>query len=55
MSISLNTVEDLQEHLLGVFERSAHHAGEVNEVLLTLIGAMLWRKSPGDVLKVNTK
>ncbi len=55
MSISLNLVEDMQEHLMGVFERSAHRAGEVNEVLLPLIGAMLWRKNPGDPLKVNTK
>lgn len=55
MSVSLNLVEDMQEHLMGVFERSAHHAGEVNEVLLSLIGAMLWRKNPGDSLKVNTK
>lgn len=55
MSIPLPQVQDLQEHLLGVFERSAHHAGEVNEVLLSLIGAMLWRKNPQDVIKVNTK
>jgi hypothetical protein len=55
MSISLNLVEDMQEHLMVVFERSAHHAGEVNEVMLSLIGAMLWRKNPGDPLKVNTK
>ena len=55
MSISLVNVEDLQEHLLGVFERSAHHAGEVNEVLLTLSGAILWRKNPKDAVKVNTK
>jgi hypothetical protein len=55
MPISLTTVDDLQEHLLGVFERSAHHAGEVNEVLLALSGAILWRKRPGDPVKVNTK
>jgi len=55
MPISLTSVDDLQEHLLGVFERSAHHAGEVNEVLLALSGAILWRKRPGDPVKVNTK
>jgi Integron cassette protein VCH_CASS1 chain len=55
MSISLSQVQDLQEHLLGVFERSAHHAGEVNEVLLSLCGALLWRKNPAEPFKVNTK
>lgn len=55
MAISLNTVDELQEHLLGVFERSAHHAGEVDQVLLSLIGGLLWRKKPGDPVKVNTK
>lgn len=55
MTISLTTADDLQEHFLGVLGRSAHHAGEVNEVLLTLAGAMLWRKRPGDPIRVNTK
>ncbi len=55
MPISLTQVDALQEHLLGVFERSAHHAGEVNEVLLALSGAILWRKNPKDPIKVNTK
>lgn len=55
MTISLNTVDELQDHLLGVFERSAHHAGEVDQVLLSLIGGIMWRKKPGDPIKVNTK
>ncbi|MGM9491903.1 hypothetical protein [Ideonella sp. YS5] len=55
MPISLVNVDDLQEHLFGVLRRSDHHAGDVNEVLLTLSGAILWRKSPQDPVKVNTK
>lgn len=55
MPISLVNVDDLQEHLLGVLRRSDHHAGDVNEVLLTIAGAILWRKSPQDPVKVNTK
>src|SRR5690242_16325030 len=43
MPISLLNVDDLQEHLFGVLRRSDHHAGDVNEVLLTLSGAILWR------------
>ena len=55
MAIPLTQVQDLKEHLLGVFERSAHHAGEVTEVVLTLYGAILWRMNPSDPIKVNTK
>lgn len=55
MPISLVNVDDLQAHLLGVLHRSDHHAGDVNEVLLTIAGAILWRKSPKDPVKVNTK
>lgn len=55
MAIALKSVDDLQEHLLGVFQRSAHHAGEVNQVLLTIAGGILWRKNPGDAVKVNDK
>jgi len=55
MPISLMNVDDLQEHLLGVLRRSDHHAGEVNEVLLTISGAILWRKNPQEPVKVNTK
>jgi Integron cassette protein VCH_CASS1 chain len=55
MPISLVNVDELQEHLLGVLRRSDHHAGDVNEVLLTISGAILWRKNPSDPVKVNTK
>ncbi|MEK8034385.1 hypothetical protein AACH06_26455 [Ideonella sp. DXS29W] len=55
MAIPLKSVDDLQEHLLGVFQRSDHHAGEVNEVLLAIAGGILWRKNPGDHVRVNEK
>lgn len=55
MAIPLTQVQDLKEHVLGVFERSAHHAGEVTEVVLTLYGAILWRMNPNEPIKVNTK
>ena len=55
MSMSLNQIQELQTVVQGILERSARHAGQVNEVLLSLIGAMLWRKNPQDVIKVNTK
>ena len=55
MGIALNDVDDLQEHLLGVLRRSQHHAGEVNEVLLAIVGGILWRKTPGTPVKANEK
>lgn len=55
MGIALRSVDDLQGHLLSVFERSDHHAGEVNEVLLAITGGILWRKNPGDHVRVNER
>ena len=55
MGIALRSVDDLQAHLLSVFERSDHHAGEVNEVLLAITGGILWRKNPGDHVRVNER
>ncbi|HEX5682527.1 MAG TPA: hypothetical protein VFY73_00720 [Ideonella sp.] len=55
MAIALKSVDDLQEHLLGVFERSDHHAGEVNEVLLAIAGGILWRKNAGAHVRVSEK
>ncbi|WP_374565152.1 hypothetical protein [Ideonella sp.] len=55
MAIALKSVDELQEHLLGVFERSDHHAGEVNEVLLAIAGGILWRKNAGAHVRVSEK
>ena len=55
MAIALKSVDELQEHLLGVFERSDHHAGEVNEVLLAIAGGILWRKNAGAPVRVSEK
>src|SRR5262245_46639901 len=55
MGIALRSVDDLQAHLLSVFERSDHHAGEVNEVLLAITGGILWQKNPGDHVRVNER
>jgi hypothetical protein len=42
MAISINSIEKLQQYLIGVLGRSNHHAGDVNEVSLSLLGAIIW-------------
>jgi hypothetical protein len=55
MAIALKSVDALQEHLRGVLEHADRHAGGVNEVLLAVIGGVLWRKNPGEPLRVGDK
>ncbi len=43
MAISINSIEILQTYLNGVMSRSEHHAGNVEGVSLTLLGAVMWR------------
>jgi integron cassette protein len=45
-------VETLQTYIRGVMDRAAHHAGNVDDVCLTLAGALVWRKDPGTDLQV---
>lgn len=44
MSITVDDVSRLEEYLKGVMDRAGHHASNVNEVVMTLMGAVLWRK-----------
>lgn len=55
MAIALKSVDALQEHLRGVLEHADRHAGGVNEVLLAVIGGVLWRKNPGEPVRVGDK
>jgi hypothetical protein len=43
------TTDVLQQYLLGVVARADHHADNVNEVVLSLAGAIIWRKGPDDL------
>ncbi len=38
-------IEILQQYLEGVMGRSGHHADEVREIVLALVGAVIWKKN----------
>lgn len=60
--ILIQSINALNEYLNGVMNRANHHAKNVNEVALTIAGAIVWRatediqvrsnnsRSPGNVL-----
>ncbi|MGL5891122.1 MAG: hypothetical protein ACRC3B_14630 [Bacteroidia bacterium] len=43
MAIHIDSINILQLYLRGVLDRADHHAGSVQGVALTLIGAILWK------------
>ncbi|MEX1039318.1 MAG: hypothetical protein WDZ51_01725 [Pirellulaceae bacterium] len=45
---AVTQVDVLQQYVTGVMDRADHHAGSVNEVCLTIAGALIWRKN-GDI------
>src|SRR4051794_41558130 len=50
MSVPVNTLDKLQQYLAPVMTgRAGPYAGEVGPAVLTLVGAILWRKDPGPV------
>jgi hypothetical protein len=44
MAQAVTDVGTLQQYMSGVLDRADHHAQNVNEVVLTLAGAIVWRK-----------
>ena len=48
MPLTVSSVEDLQTYIRGVLGRAEHHAHNVDEVILTIAGAVLWR-AEGDL------
>lgn len=48
MAISIDSIETLQNYLIGVLGRAEHHAGQVEGVALALLGAVVWR-STGEI------
>jgi hypothetical protein len=50
MSVPVDTLDEFRRHLAPVMTgRADPRAGEVGPAVLTLIGAVLWRKDPGPV------
>ena len=43
MALVIQTLASFKEYLNGVMLRADHHGENVNEIILTLVGAVLWR------------
>ena len=49
MPAPLRDIDVLQEYLRGVMEKADHHAQNVDQIALALIGAVVWRKDAADI------
>jgi len=45
MALTVETIDTWREYLQGVMNRADHHAQNVNEFALALIGAIIWRST----------
>lgn len=52
MALTVTEVEELRAYINGVMGRADHHAGEVKDIVLALVGAILWRKDGDEPIKV---
>jgi len=43
MALTITTLNLLNEYINGVMNRANHHGQNVNEIVLTLAGAVIWR------------
>jgi hypothetical protein len=43
MALTITTLNLLNQYINGVMERADHHGQTVNEIVLTLVGAVIWR------------
>jgi hypothetical protein len=43
MALTITTLTLLNEYINGVMDRADHHGQNVNEIVLTLAGAVIWR------------
>lgn len=57
MPTSVADIDRLQEYLEGVMARADHHANNVSEIALAIVGAIIWRKdaAPIQVMDHNGK
>lgn len=49
MAITVQTLETLHQYICGVMDRADHHAPNVDEISLALIGAVVWKITDADV------
>lgn len=46
MPTHVTDIDILKDYIGGVMDRADHHAKNVNEVTLALVGAIVWKKDP---------
>lgn len=40
---TINNIDLLRDYLIGVLDRANHHAHNVNEIALAIVGGIIWR------------
>lgn len=51
MAVPIRTVDDLGNYLNGMLANADHHAYNIEEVVLKLVGAVVMLKDPGTVME----
>ena len=49
MSVSVNSLDELQHYLAYMLGRTGQQTGDVSAAILTLAGGILWMKDPGPI------
>ena len=55
MKVTLTNIGVLQQYISGVMERANHHGGDVNEIVLALIGEILWQIDHDSDIEVHAR
>ena len=55
MALTVKDIDTLQKYIKGVMSRADHHAGNVNEIVLALAGAIVWKKDISSIKVMERK
>src|SRR5215216_5608681 len=55
MPVTVAEIETLRRYVGGVMQRAEHHANLVDEVVLALVGAVVWKKDADTPLEVRAQ
>ena len=55
MRVPVTDITELQSYMRGVMDRADHHASDVNDIALALVGAIVWKKDGGEPIKVMSQ
>jgi hypothetical protein len=54
MPVELNSIDELNSYLTRVIDRARHHAHEIQDIILTLAGAVILEKDRGEPLSAGS-